>query len=289
MQNQPIAVIAMSVRKHMTAIQIRNILEDQFALCTIRDISFGKLYRGFKQATVYISGWHKSNDQNAEILEMLFWNRSAMLFYAADKYWMISVKEISTDAVWRHQTRLLKSQICNLDRDLRETKKSQELIRKQYDCILKSLSVPHEDDECNLQILALRAANAKRKKCITDHIRTISAIKIQSLARSFMTRQRIFIKLYDELLEKSTCQEKYLSSSDYGSDPGSELDLYSTEIVQHAGDETDVDEETEPDAGELDAEELDAEEELDEEESDDDEPDDEFVLVSKRVTRSMAK
>ena len=120
MQPKQIDALTMSVRRNMTEKQIRDILENKFIICTVRNIQFDKLKRGFKQATVHINQWFSSSYYSypkiQNLIDCLYTHRQAKLYYDGKRYWNIKVDENFT----LNSTKIcqLRSHISKLEYDL---------------------------------------------------------------------------------------------------------------------------------------------------------------------------
>ena len=120
MQPKQIDALTMSVRRNMTEKQIRDILENKFIICTVRNIQFDKLKRGFKQATVHINQWFSSSYYSypkiQALIDCLYTHRQAKLYYDGKRYWNIKVDEDFT----LNSTKIcqLRSHISKLEYDL---------------------------------------------------------------------------------------------------------------------------------------------------------------------------
>ena len=297
MQGKPIDSIIMTVRRNMNATKMRTILEHHFEMCSIDNISFKQLKQGFKEATVDVSHWHEhsADCMIGETIKELFKKRHTLLCYDRSKYWMIKVRETT----WEHRQNLklthlneeLNSRVSTLKHDLyyankrscdikdkcnkvvdatRDLTEAQKPFWDNWNKLIDEL----QDIDCECPFEKIRYA-LKKELCHAASKRSASisvyreanretnaAIKIQSVARGFMARRQVFVKLYDEYIVK---QESTLH------------DDCMFVLPPAATDDDATDDATDDDATDDDATIVD----------DEDEQSYEVILTPRRVTRSM--
>jgi len=117
MQFQPVNAVTISVRKSMTTAKIKYVFEQQFNLCKVSNVTFGKLKSGFKKAHVIVTDWkqHPANSYSAIIIEDIFKYRYTQLSYEDNRYWNIEVDEKHN---LMNQCEILKCRVTELEQKL---------------------------------------------------------------------------------------------------------------------------------------------------------------------------